>query len=79
MRGVKHQSLSCLALSNSYRRFPLQKEVIQFVIRQTSNALAKNAKTLVVVGSYSIGKERVYVSMAEALGVGFLFSGALIM
>ncbi|CAM6088906.1 unnamed protein product [Calypogeia fissa] len=66
-------NISTLYLDTTYcnerYRFPLQNEVIQFVIRQTSNALAKNAKTLVVVGSYSIGKERVYVSMAEALGV----------
>ncbi|BBN10182.1 DNA cross-link repair 1A protein [Marchantia polymorpha subsp. ruderalis] len=50
-------------------RFPLQEEVIKFVIRQTCNALVRNKKTLVVVGSYSIGKERVYHSIAEALGV----------
>ncbi|KAL2644274.1 hypothetical protein R1flu_011861 [Riccia fluitans] len=53
---------------NHRYRFPLQEEVIKFVIRQTCNALKRNKKTLVVVGSYSIGKERVYYSIAEALG-----------
>lgn len=54
---------------NQRYRFPLQKEVIDFVIQVTQAALKKNNRTLVVVGAYSIGKERVYLGIAEALNV----------
>ncbi|KAL3697498.1 hypothetical protein R1sor_011574 [Riccia sorocarpa] len=60
---------------NHRYRFPLQDEVIKFVIRQTCNALKRNKKTVVVVGSYSIGKERVYYSIAEALGMQVFADG----
>lgn len=52
---------------NPRYRFPSQKEVIDFVIQITQENLKKNSRTLVVVGAYSIGKERVYLGIAEAL------------
>ena len=50
-------------------RFPLQNAVIEFVVQVAQAALKKNKKTLIVVGAYSIGKERVYLGIAEALNV----------
>mgnify|MGYP002775673565 FL=1 len=50
-------------------RFPLQNAVIKFVVQVAQAALKKNKKTLIVVGAYSIGKERVYLGIAEALNV----------
>eukprot|EP01018_Ginkgo_biloba_P017842 Gb_02140 [translate_table: standard] len=54
---------------NPKYRFPPQKDVINYVVKVTKNALLRDTKTLVVVGAYSIGKERVYLGIAEALGV----------
>ncbi|XP_057866496.2 DNA cross-link repair protein SNM1 isoform X2 [Cryptomeria japonica] len=54
---------------NPKYRFPSQKDVINYVIEVTKNAISKNPKTLVVVGAYSIGKERVFLGIAKALGV----------
>ncbi|KAH7435379.1 hypothetical protein KP509_06G062400 [Ceratopteris richardii] len=54
---------------NQKYRFPLQEEVIKFVVRVTRATLEKNNRTLVIVGAYSIGKERVYLGIAEALNV----------
>lgn len=54
---------------NSKYRFPLQKDVIDYVVKVTKNVLSRDPKTLVVVGAYSIGKERVFLGIAKALGV----------
>jgi len=50
-------------------KFPLQQDVIAFVVKVTRAAMAQNSRTLVVVGAYSIGKERVYLGIAKALGL----------
>lgn len=52
---------------NPKYNFPLQEDVIQHVVRLTRAALARNPRTLVTVGAYSIGKERVYLGIAKAL------------
>lgn len=52
---------------NPKYNFPLQEDVIKHAVRLTTAALARNPKTLVAVGAYSIGKERVYLGIAEAL------------
>lgn len=52
---------------NPKYNFPLQEDVIKHVVRLTRAALARNPKTLVTVGAYSIGKERVYLGIAKAL------------
>ncbi|CAH9145921.1 unnamed protein product [Cuscuta epithymum] len=46
--------------------FPNQNAVIQFVI-EAIQAEAFNPKTLFLIGSYTIGKERLYVEIARAL------------
>lgn len=54
---------------NPKYNFPLQEDVIDFVIKVTSTTLKRNPKTLVAVGAYSIGKERVYLGIAKALNL----------
>lgn len=46
--------------------FPKQEAVIQFVI-EAIQAEAFNPKTLFLIGSYTIGKERLYVEVARVL------------
>lgn len=52
---------------NPRYNFPLQEDIISFVVKVTKAALSQNPRTLVVVGAYSIGKERVYLGIAKAL------------
>ncbi|XP_062610123.1 DNA cross-link repair 1A protein-like [Saccostrea cucullata] len=47
--------------------FPSQKEVIAFTVNLVQNELQRNPRTLIVCGSYTIGKERVFIAVAEAL------------
>ncbi|XP_077250172.1 DNA repair metallo-beta-lactamase family protein isoform X2 [Tasmannia lanceolata] len=54
---------------NPKYRFPSKEDVVGFVVRIARNSLAKQPKTLIVVGAYSIGKEHVYLAISEALGV----------
>ncbi|KAI5065323.1 hypothetical protein GOP47_0020018 [Adiantum capillus-veneris] len=68
-KGSIHTLYLDTTYCNQRYRFPLQKEVIKFVVEVTQAALKKNSRTLVVVGAYSIGKERVYLGIAEALNV----------
>lgn len=50
-------------------RFPSKEDVLSYVVRITKEFLRKQPRTLIVVGSYSIGKECVYLAIAKALGV----------
>eukprot|EP00268_Persea_americana_P059660 TRINITY_DN7355_c0_g1_i2.p1 TRINITY_DN7355_c0_g1~~TRINITY_DN7355_c0_g1_i2.p1 ORF type:complete len:513 (+),score=79.52 TRINITY_DN7355_c0_g1_i2:61-1539(+) len=54
---------------NPRYKFPSKEDVVEFVLAVTKRSLAKQPKTLIVVGAYSIGKEHVYLAISEALGV----------
>ncbi|XP_057983358.1 DNA cross-link repair protein SNM1 [Malania oleifera] len=68
-----NQRVNVLYLDTTYcnpkYKFPSKEDVLSFVVRVTANFLKKQPKTLVIVGAYSIGKECVYLSISEALGV----------
>lgn len=48
--------------------FPPQSETIEFCASVAANAIKQNAKTLIVVGTYTIGKEKIFT------GICFSFS-----
>lgn len=68
--------LSCrvqtLYLDTTYCRpeytFPRQQEVINFAASTAFELVTLNPRTLVVCGSYSVGKEKVFLALAEVLG-----------
>ncbi|KJE92159.1 hypothetical protein CAOG_03178 [Capsaspora owczarzaki ATCC 30864] len=49
--------------------FPSQQEVVSFCARISRAMVVRNSRLLVVVGTYQIGKEKVFQSIAKALGV----------
>lgn len=67
--------LSCH--SNEKYQFPGQQEVVDFCVRQAMAAVVKQPRTLIVVGTYSIGKERVFTGTVAEHTLGSSCSATL--
>ncbi|KAG7507440.1 DNA cross-link repair 1A [Solea senegalensis] len=48
--------------------FPRQQEVVNFAANTAFELVTLNPRTLVVCGSYSVGKEKVFLALADILG-----------
>ena len=64
-------SISSLYLDTTYCKpeynFPSQSQVIDKSIQVTQEFLVNHPRTLICVGSYTIGKERIFIALSEAI------------
>ncbi|XP_028391269.1 DNA cross-link repair 1A protein-like [Dendronephthya gigantea] len=68
---LKQASIHTLYLDTTYcdphYSFPPQSETIEFCASVAAKAIKRNAKTLIVVGTYTIGKEKIFTAVANIL------------
>ncbi|XP_071793455.1 uncharacterized protein [Asterias amurensis] len=48
--------------------FPTQAAVMEYAAQVAVDAVKQNSKTLLLCGTYTIGKEKIFIAIAEALG-----------
>uniref|UniRef100_A0A8C5HK59 DNA cross-link repair 1A protein n=1 Tax=Gouania willdenowi TaxID=441366 RepID=A0A8C5HK59_GOUWI len=67
-----HRRIQTLYLDTTYcspeYTFPKQQDVINFAANSAFESVTLNPRTLVVCGSYSVGKEKVFLALADVLG-----------
>ncbi|GAB1597350.1 DNA cross-link repair 1A protein-like, partial [Argonauta hians] len=70
--ALKNVKINQLYLDTTYCDpqyvFPGQQEVLDFCVFLVKSFLEENPQTLIVVGTYTIGKEKVFLALAKAIG-----------
>lgn len=70
---LKSGPIDCCFLDTTFcdasKTFPSQKQVLEETVSICKYALEQNPRTLIVCGSYCIGKEKVFIAVAEALNL----------
>lgn len=70
---LKCAPIDCCFLDTTFcdatKTFPDQKKVLEDTVSVCRYALERTPRTLIVCGSYCIGKERVFMAVAEALNL----------
>jgi len=70
---LKCSPIDCCFLDTTFcdvtKTFPDQSEVLQNAVSVCRYALEREPRTLIVCGSYCIGKEKVFLAVAEALNL----------
>lgn len=70
---LKCSPIDCCFLDTTFcdstKTFPSQHEVLENTVAICHYAMERNPRTLIVCGSYCIGKEKVFLAVAEALGL----------
>lgn len=73
IHDIKCAPIDCCFLDTTFcdatKTFPSQSEVLENTVSVCRYALEQNPRTLVVCGSYCIGKEKVFLAVAEALNL----------
>lgn len=68
---LSRRNISDLYLDTTYLdptyTFPSQEDILRFVVSLAKDNVASNPKTLIICGSYTIGKERLFIAIAEKL------------
>ena len=69
IRGQAKLIMDTTYCSSKYPYFPPKEAAIQAIAKIVKAELASNPKALILVGSYTIGKELVYFHLAQELGL----------
>ena len=70
LRSIKIETVHLdTTYCDSYYKFLPQSKVIQIGVDLALKEIKKEPKTLICCGSYTIGKERIFIAIAEALNI----------
>lgn len=70
---LKHKRIDCIYLDTTYLdprySFPKQEDILNLIVNLAQDELNLNSRTLIVCGSYTIGKEKVFQAISQHLNL----------